>query len=976
MRKKRLERTSALNPNLDRRSFVKVASIAGTAAVVASRPLLSYATQNAVYGNPDIPDTDSRASIVRSVCLMCHSACGIQAKVVDGQVVKIDGNPYHPNCMDPDERLPFTTPPEEADLVRGHNCVKSQAATQTLYDPYRLRQPLKRIGPRGSGQWEEISWKQALDEIAEVMREYYQPDTPIDPDFPEFGNMPNMVTFSAGRIEHGQKEFTDRIFKGGFGTANYRHDHTSICEISHHTGGDLVSDFKKHHWKPDILNSDYLIWFGTRPLEAGFPMNLLARKIAGFLERGGKMATVDPVFSNTAARSHQWMPIKPGADAALALAIARWMIDNGRYDAEFLTNTTKDVNGEKSYSDSCFLVDLATGEFVRDAGGKIMVWNDGMAYNVDEAPGSKGELDPGVVTVGGMQARTVFGLFADRVREKTIEEYAEICGLEASQIMTVAREFAAAGKRGVANAYRGAVQHTNGTYAFMAINALNILNGNFDWMGGNTTGGSHYHEEGGKVDGQVKLKTVPDGNSPSGVPISRHGKNYENDAPNLFARDGFPAKRPWTPFNVRWNFQEVLPSIKDAYPYPTEVLITYWNDMLYSSPGTRASGEAVLADESKIKVHVAFDILIGETSAWADYILPDTTWLERWSTPHVSPAVISTTSGYRQPLVGSYINQEIDGQDRRFYVSPFSQGNVALDFWQNASDATGPQLLEDIMIALGGRIGIPGVGAGAFDISTGAPGYDWRGGLYSGWDWFQNILNNFAIEAGTTVDDIVAKGGAFAPIVGDPADLDGMYSGGFVKKQYKHISHFYVEALATSRDSMTGETRDPLPMQEPIKDSLGREVEHSSGFDFQLVTYKNVYHAQARTICNPWLQALKPAGDIDLNTDDGRSLGIGDGDMIRLVGPDGPVAEGRVRLTHGIRPGVVAVPHSYGHWEMGSNPNHTINGVAVTIDPARGKGVAANPLMKLDPHLGDVTLQDTIGASASFYDTLVRVERV
>jgi anaerobic selenocysteine-containing dehydrogenase len=968
--------TSALNPRLDRRSFVKVATMAGAAAAVGSPALAATTVQKAVYGSPDPIEGSPGVEIVRSVCLMCHSACGIQAKVANGVVVKVDGNPYHPNCMDPDERLPYTTPPGEADFVRGRNCVKSQAAMQTLYDPYRLRQPLKRVGPRGSGQWEEISWKQALDEIAAAMEPYNHPDTPIDPDFPEMGNLPNKFLFSAGRIEHGQKEYTDRIFKNGFGTQNYRHDHTSICELSHHTAGDLVSDFKKHHWKPDILNSDYLVWFGTRPMEAGFPMAALARKLAGFLDRGGKMVVVDPVLSNTAARAHTWLPIKMGTDAALALGMARWMIDNGRYDEAFLTNTKKQVNGEQSYSDATFLVDTATGEWVRDGDGKNMVWNGGMAYSVDDAPGYKGELEPGTVMVGGVSARTAFSLFVDRVREKTLEEYAAVCGIDADAIATVAREFSAAGKRGVANAYRGPVQHTNGAYAFMAINALNILNGNFDWKGGNTTGGSHWHEEGGKVPGQVALKTVPGGNSPAGVVNTRHKKAYETDAPNLFARDGYPAKRPWFPFNTRWNYQEILPSIKDGYPYPVDVVMLYWNDLLYSTPGARAMGEQILADESIIKHLFAFDILIGETSKYADILLPDTTWLERWSTPHISPAIISQVSGYRQPLVGSYIEQVIDGKTRVFYVAPGSVGNVAQDFWNGTDTATGPQLLEDIMIALGGRLGIPGVGAGAFDTSTGDPAYDWRSGLYSGWDWYLNILNNFSVESGATVEEIIAKGGIFEPLVGDPDDPDVLYDGDFLAHKFKGLSHLYVEDLATTRDSMTGEFYDPLPRQEPIKDILGRELDTPAGFDFHLVTYKAVYHAQGRTIANPMLQAINPAGFIEMNADDASALGIRDGDTIRLVGPDGMAATGRVRLTQGIRPGVVAVPHSYGHWEMGSNGGNTINGQAVAYDPARAQGVAASTLMMLDPHLQDVTLQDPIGASASFYDTPIRVERV
>ncbi|RMF72323.1 MAG: hypothetical protein D6738_11595, partial [Acidobacteria bacterium] len=215
-----MKRTSDEKPRLtiDRRLFLKSTLAAGAALTLGPSVLTSAAVESINYGSPDPLETEANVRIVRSVCLMCHSACGIQGKVADGVLVKVDGNPYHPNSALPTERLPYATPVEQADLVRGHNCVKSQAAVQTVYDPYRLKNPLKRVGPRGSGQWQEISWKQALDEIADRLRPYYQPGVPIDPAFPEFGDLPNKVLFSAGRIEHGQKEFTDRIWKNGFGT--------------------------------------------------------------------------------------------------------------------------------------------------------------------------------------------------------------------------------------------------------------------------------------------------------------------------------------------------------------------------------------------------------------------------------------------------------------------------------------------------------------------------------------------------------------------------------------------------------------------------------------------------------------------------------------------------------------------------------------------------------------------------------------
>ncbi|MHC4507189.1 MAG: molybdopterin-dependent oxidoreductase, partial [Planctomycetota bacterium] len=542
----------------------------------------------------------------------------------------------------------------------------------------------------------------------------------------------------------------------------------SICEVSHHTGGDLLTTGgdiikkqrswrgkDKHHWKPDMVHADYIVWFGANPLEASFPMQALGRKLSEFLARGGKMAVVDPRYSNTAAKADKWLPVIPGTDAALALAMGRRIIANGPrsagntdgYDDDYLMrpdqSSAVNPNGDLTASDATWLVkttDPKTYLTAEEAGlaaagdDKPVVWSGGAAVVYDTV--DTADLLPGALTVNLLDVKTAFELYKDRVEEKTIAEYATICGVPEGDITAVADAMATAWKKGTASAYRGPVQHTNGTHAMFAIMALNTLLGNYDWKGGNSNGGGHLHETDAK-DSRVgpgektrDLETVPGGVSPSGVPISRNKKFYETDAPNLFARDGYPAKRPWTPFNSRWNFQEILPSIEDGYPYPIKALILYWANMLYSSPAGREQGEKVLTDRSKVPLLVVFDILVSETSQFADYLLPDTTWLERFSSPHVAPAILTSTSGVRQPLVGRF--KESGGT--YYYESPFSSGNVALD--ADFDTATGPQLLEDILIRLGKMIGaakgkaFPGVGANAFVDGD---------SLESGWDYYREL---------------------------------------------------------------------------------------------------------------------------------------------------------------------------------------------------------------------------------------------
>jgi anaerobic selenocysteine-containing dehydrogenase len=130
------------------------------------------------------------------------------------------------------------------------------------------------------------------------------------------------------------------------------------------------------------------------------------------------------------------------------------------------------------------------------------------------------------------------------------------------------------------------VQHANGTMAWLAIEAVATLIGTFDYRGGMTAGAGGWDD----AAGVVNLKTVPGGVSAAGPRIDRAATAYP-DVAGLSTRDGYPAKRPWFPFAVLGNYQEIIPGIADQYPYPAKVLITYWNAFPCLSPNVRLSGD-------------------------------------------------------------------------------------------------------------------------------------------------------------------------------------------------------------------------------------------------------------------------------------------------------------------------------------------------------------------------------------------------
>ena len=219
-----------LEAQLSRRSFLKFTSQLAVGTAFAGAFFRVNEAKAADFGNPVLVDSDPRMQILYSVCQGCHGRCGLKAKVVDGILTKIEGNPYHPCNLE--QHLPFATDPATVRAESGRMCAKGLGGLQSLYDPHRLKQPLKRVGERGAGQWEAISWEQAFSEIAAKLVQYRDRVTPIDPAAPELGKKVNQIMFSGGRNQ--QSAFTDVFFKKIIGTTNARHDHTSICETSHH----------------------------------------------------------------------------------------------------------------------------------------------------------------------------------------------------------------------------------------------------------------------------------------------------------------------------------------------------------------------------------------------------------------------------------------------------------------------------------------------------------------------------------------------------------------------------------------------------------------------------------------------------------------------------------------------------------------------------------------------------------------------
>jgi anaerobic selenocysteine-containing dehydrogenase len=173
---------------------------------------------------------------------------------------------------------------------------------------------------------------------------------------------------------------------------------------------------------------------------------------------------------------------------------------------------------------------------------------------------------------------------------------------------------------------------------------------------------------------------------------------------------------------------------------------------------------------------------------------------------------------------------------------------------------------------------------------------------------------------------------------------------------------------------VTADYYSGVPQYKPVTHSDGSPIDDSE-YPFKLITYKTVHHGQARTNVNPWLMLIMPENPVEISAADAAQLKIENGDVVTVTSPShrhGIV--GRALVTQRLKPGVIAISHHYGHWEQSSRPME-IDGVTTEYDSGRGAGIQPTQIMRTDDQYRNVSLQEPIGASCSFFDTWVKVQK-
>ncbi|GMB01003.1 molybdopterin-dependent oxidoreductase [Pelosinus sp. IPA-1] len=1059
-----------------RRSFIASAAAAGCTAILAGHEEFWSLFERAQAGNLTPEDEyilNNAENTILTTCLNCNTGCAIKTKFLNGNLVKIDGNPYSPWTMYP--HIAFASKIREAAQIDGAICPKGHAGVQIYADPYRIRKVLKRAGKRGENKWVSIPFSQAIEEIAgggklfanvpgeedrvvEGMNDLWTVRDPkvakemgdyiekifgekdkakkgalvqefqvkfkdhlggmIDPNHPDLGPKNNQFVFWWGRLKDGRGDFIKRFTLDSMGSTN-AHGHTTVCQGSLYFAGKAMSEQwgydakknamtwsggKKFYWQGELESAEFVIFVGANVFEANYGPPLRGSRIAEGVSSGQlKYVVIDPHYIKAAAHAWKWLPVIPGRDTPIALGMIRWIIENNKYDHKYLVNANKgSANAaiEPTWTNATWLVKIENNrptnflksheigfeKEIREKDGKsytndqFVVLSNGTPVSVD--PNSTGKPVTGELFVNteikGFKVKSVFQILYEESTIHTLEEWATEAGVKSSDIEELAREFTSHGKKAVADIHRGVSQHTSGYYDVQAWNTLNLLIGNYDYRGG-FIAKTDYNSKGDKPGQAFDISKHPQKAPNFGIPIIRSGTKYEDTT--LFS--GYPAKRPWFPLSSD-VYQEMLPSAMDMYPYQIKTLFLYMGSPIYSLPAGQSMIDTLL-DINKIPLFVTFDITVGETSVYADYIIPDLTYLERWEMQGGHPSVPYKTMPIRQPAAKPLTEMvTVFGEEMPLGLESFILGlaeklnlpgfgpngfgpNIPLTHFdhlylkQIANIATDGSLVPDadddeMQLFLAARKHLP---RGVFDVdrwkSAAGDAY-WRKVVY--------VLN---------------RGGRWQ-------DYNAAWDGDKVKNKYGTQVNMYCEKTAQTKNSMTGLNFSGIATYVPgPRDVLGNPIEdEKDGYDLTMITGRVIEQTKSRTISSYWLLTLNLENSILINSIDAAQRGLREGNEVKITSmtnPDGvwklgPLGDklliGKIKVTEEIRPGVIFFPLGYGHFAYGSR-DIVIDGTTLKGDPRRATGIHANVAMRVDPVLKNVGLQDLVGGSIVFYDTKVKL---
>lgn len=878
----------------------------------------------------------------KTTCYMCACRCGIDVHLKSGRVVYIEGNRDHP-------------------VNRGVLCAKGASGIMQVTAPSRLRAPLRRVGPRGSGAFEEISWDEALDLAVSWLR-------------PLRETAPERLAFFTGRDQ--SQSFTS-LWAQGFGTPNYA-AHGGFCSVNMAAAG--IYTMGGAFWEfgaPDWERTRLFILFGVAEDHDSNPIKI---GIGRLKARGARVIGVNPIRSGYNAVADDWYGITPGTDGLLILALVHELLKAGKIDLDYLARWT---------NAPCLVG--ADGLLLRDGTGRLLVIDrDTGAPAPFDAKGVR--PDPGASWQG---CRTVFQHLAERYLSEDYapEAVAGRTGISSSRIKGLAAEIAAAfdapvvldrpwtdfrgerhetmvGRPVSFHAMRGISAHSNGFQTARALHLLQILLGAVE-----TPGGFRFKPPYPKP---VEAHPTPHGHCVPGKPLGGPHLGFPRGPEDLVLKaDGSPARIDkafsWeNPLSVHGLMHMVIPNAHAGDPYRIDTLMLYMANMAWNSSMNTAAVMEMLTDRDEVGEYripriIYSDAYASEMVAYADLVLPDTTYLER--------------------------HDCISLLDR-----PISEPDAAADAirWPVVAPDRDVRGFQSVLVELGARLGLPG-----FVGEDGRPSYrdyadymvrherrpgvgpliGWRGdGSMTGRGAPNpDQIDRYIANGGFCVEHVPAEAAFFKPW--NSAYQAWAVSIGFYDSPMPYLFSLWCEPLQRFRSAAEGHgprqppdhlrerlrrAMDPLPVWYPPSGDVA-----GAAYPFHALTQRPMamYHSWGSQ--NAWLRQIHGENPLYLPTGIWEGHGFRDGDWARVTSPAGQV--------------VVPVAHMAA---LNEDTVWTWNAIgkrkgAWALDPAAPeatKGFLLNHLIhELLPEQGDGlrwSNSDPVTGQAAWFDLRVRIERV
>ena len=571
-------------------------------------------------------DDDMRDTRIPGWCALCRSRCGCISVVRDGRLVRIERDPSHPTGR--------------------ALCAKGQAAPEQVESPDRILHPMKRTRPKGDPDpgWVRISWDEALDTVAAEMRRLAGTSGPESVAF--------AITTPSGTAISDSVQWVERLMHA-FGSPNNCYG-TEICNW--HKDVATTYTYGTSIGTPDWEHTGCALLWGHNP---GTSWIAQARQVADARARGAKLVVIDPRRAGAANKADLWLRVRPGTDGALALGIARVVLEEGWYDRGFVRDLTN----------APYLVHQAESRLLREsdlvAGGapdRYVVWNT-LAERAEIAPRAPVHSAPwaleGEVTVatreGPVRCRPVLDAYRALCAPFAGDALEAVTGVHSVDVRAAAEMLTHSGPVAY-YAWSGVGQHTNATQTDRAISCLYALTGSLGRRGGN-----------------VELAKVPTAD------VS--GRELVTDAQRAKTL-GF-GRRPLGPPKDGWcTSEDLYRAIATGQPYPVRGLLTFGANLLVSHAGTAAGAQAL----EGLDFHVHADIFPNPTAEYADILLPVNTAWEREAL-RVGFEITQAANGrvqLRPPVVASRGESRDDGWIAFALAERLGLGNR---FWNGDRDA-------------------------------------------------------------------------------------------------------------------------------------------------------------------------------------------------------------------------------------------------------------------------------------------------